>query len=1304
MATSLFLSRAVLFLASLSFSAAAAATFPLATPARATTFPLARSTNAGFIAAWGDNAAGQLAADGLGGFVAIAGGVFHSVALNADGTVRAWGRTNEGQLAFPPGLTNVVAISAGFYHTLALTSDGSVVAWGGNTQGQTNVPPDLTNVVAIATRNYHNLALKADGTVVGWGANAIGQTSIPPDLTNVVAIAAGGAHSLALKGDGSVVAWGLDAQGQSTVPPGLTDVVAISAGNNHSLALKNDGSTVGWGSLLGGDVTNAVAISSGGAHNIAAKADGSVQSWGANTYGQTNVPAGLKGVTSVAAGWFFSMALNTEDGLDIVQRPTLPLKRPTRVGKILAWGDNKTGLASVPPYANAAVAVAGSGEVLNYDGTVTIWGSQNPMTIPGMTNIARIAGRVALTEDGTVVTVPQDQPVPGLTNIVAISSSGSHHLALRSNGTVFAFGENQAGRTNVPAGISNAVAVAAWDRDSFALLSDGTIVEWGEGPFLQPMKGFVDINSGIALRRDNVAIWMQSGGLEPGPHRPIVTNVLALASNAAITPDLRVIGLDGQLVPTVFATNSFAFSIGPLALTPREFNPAPNRPGAFPLTARTARGSLAVVGDATGVPIGLPKIVAVATGNNHLLTLSADGVVKGWGDDSQGQATVPPGLTNVVAIAAGSSNSIALRSNGSVIAWGANGAGQSSPPSALAHVVAVAAGGNHALALQSDGTVVEWGEAPAAMPPTLTNIVAIATSGAHAAALTAEGNVLAWGDNSYGQTNVPTELSEVAAIACGARHTIALRRNGTVAVWGDNSSGQLAAPAGLGGIIGVSAGESHSSAIRYDGSLVEWGATNSTSQQRGVLAVAAGNGRTALVKREGLIPIPSRQTTFPLEAPSRRGSIAAWGHAGNRENEAPAGLQDVVQVEAGLNHTVALRENGAAVSWGSNQFGQTNTPALTNAVAISGGYFTSLALKSDGSVTGWGVDYYGSSKMPTPTNPPVFVAVSGGNQHTLGLLPDGRVFGWGQSTYGEAPHGNYGRQQPFSNFSNGVGISAGSFASSVLVADSSIIGWGLNESDYTATPSEMAGMVAVSLGYRHTLALREDGTVHAWGRNSEGQCNVPPGLSNVVGIAAGTYHSVAVKRDGTVVQWGGASNGQVPVPTGVGAVIAVTAGTPHTVALISSEVPRAATASAEVLNGFLTAVNLVNGGSGYTQPPLVIIQGSGQGAEVTAQISNGVVTGFTILSAGEGYTTAPAVSITPPPDESNLQVTTAPNNEAVILSADVAPFSTYQIETSQDLVTWMPYGDPFTAESRTEAEQFPITDDTRFFRLVKIVE
>lgn len=208
--------------------------------------------------------------------IAIAAGIFHSLALKIDGTVVAWGNHPEwGRLNVPLELTNVIAISAGDYHSLALKSDGTVFSLGSTGSAPATVPAGLTNVISVSAGFLHSLALKGDGTVVAWGIDSHGQTSVPQGITNVTALVAGGYHSLALKSDGTVVAWGDNTYGQTNVPPGLANVIAIAAGARHSLALKGDGAVVAWGDA--GDVGK--------------------------------VPLGLNGVTKIASGGFFNLVL-----------------------------------------------------------------------------------------------------------------------------------------------------------------------------------------------------------------------------------------------------------------------------------------------------------------------------------------------------------------------------------------------------------------------------------------------------------------------------------------------------------------------------------------------------------------------------------------------------------------------------------------------------------------------------------------------------------------------------------------------------------------------------------------------------------------------------------------------------------------------------------------------------------------------------------------------------------------------------------------------------------------------------------
>jgi alpha-tubulin suppressor-like RCC1 family protein len=340
----------------------------------------------------------------------VSAGHVHNLVLLANGTVKAWGFNDVGQLGYGPigahqttpqlvpGLTDVSTIDAGDWHSLALLTDGTVRSWGDNQFGElgdasttnrlTPTPvPSLTGVAAISTGGFlgndgrseqaqfaHSLALLADGTVAAWGSNNDGQlgdgttaTRLAPvkvpGLTRISAISAGGNHSLALLADGTVMAWGdnglrgLTGQGRPdrtshTAPvliPGLSDVTAISAGNFHSLALLKDGS---------------------------------VRAWGWNAHGQlgdsttedrpTHVSvSGLTDITAIAAGDRFSLALRAN-------------------GQPTSWGASEHGQLG----------------------------------------------------DGTFNEAHTPVDVLNLTDVTGISTCVQHCLALRKDGTVMAWGLN----------------------------------------------------------------------------------------------------------------------------------------------------------------------------------------------------------------------------------------------------------------------------------------------------------------------------------------------------------------------------------------------------------------------------------------------------------------------------------------------------------------------------------------------------------------------------------------------------------------------------------------------------------------------------------------------------------------------------------------------------------------------------------------------------------------------------------------------------------------------------------------------
>jgi Alpha-tubulin suppressor and related RCC1 domain-containing proteins len=149
-------------------------------------------------------------------------------------------------------------------------------------------------------------------------------------------------------------------------------------------------------------------------------------------------------------------------------------------------------LAALPMKATASVTLAAWGAGTTNTGIEPEYGQSIIPT--GLSDIKAIAGggyhTVALKTDGTVVAWgwdgfgQTDVPV-GLTGVIAISAGLYHTVALKKDGTVVAWGATtgicfpNCGQSNVPAGLTGVIAISAGRVHTMALKSDGTVVVWG---------------------------------------------------------------------------------------------------------------------------------------------------------------------------------------------------------------------------------------------------------------------------------------------------------------------------------------------------------------------------------------------------------------------------------------------------------------------------------------------------------------------------------------------------------------------------------------------------------------------------------------------------------------------------------------------------------------------------------------------------------------------------------------------------------------------------------------------------------
>jgi alpha-tubulin suppressor-like RCC1 family protein len=321
--------------------------------------------------------------------------------------------------------------------------------------------------------------------------------------------------------------------------------------------------------------------------------------------------------------------------------------------------------------------------------------------------------------------------------------------------------------------------------------------------------------------------------------------------------------------------------------------------------------------------------------------------------------------------------------------------------------------------------------------------------------------------------------------------------------------------------------------------------------------------RTFSLKPLGGFPLAVLILVFVTLARSHAGgSVAAWGYYYDltmpetyRPMYVPAGLTNVLSMSGGYDHALALKADGNVVAWGWSGDQAVNVPTgLSNVVSVAAGYDCSLALKSDGKIVGWGYSPGGAQNIPATLSNVVGIAV--GMWHALAVKSDGTVVAWGGNLNGSAsvPSGL--------DHVIAVGTSwLGDFSSVALKDDGTVVAWGTTPS-WTNVPTSATNVVAIASGSAHCLALLADSTVMAWGVGWA--TNVPPGLSNVVSVAAGASHSLAVKADGTIVAWGAGTNyvadysinkGQSIVPTGFTNAFAASGGYTFSLALLGATPP-----------------------------------------------------------------------------------------------------------------------------------------------------
>jgi alpha-tubulin suppressor-like RCC1 family protein len=254
------------------------------------------------------------------------------------------------------------------------------------------------------------------------------------------------------------------------------------------------------------------------------------------------------------------------------------------------------------------------------DGTVWAWGSNG-------------SGQLG---DGTTTDSSVPVQVSGLLNVVSVASGEYHSLAIKSDGTVWAWGSNWYGElgngtsvsfpnvgSSVPlqvTGLYGVVAIVAGDCFSLAIRGDGTVWAWGCNSFGQLGNG-TTTNSNIPV---------QVGGL---------SGITAIAAGDGHSLAVRSDGTVwawgwndvGQL-----GTNGTTNSETPLQVPgiSNAFDVAgggPSGDGALTSMVLTSNGTVMDWGYDAQSLSSLSNIVAIAGGGDAALAVRSDSTVWQWG-------------------------------------------------------------------------------------------------------------------------------------------------------------------------------------------------------------------------------------------------------------------------------------------------------------------------------------------------------------------------------------------------------------------------------------------------------------------------------------------------------------------------------------------------------------------------------------------------------------------------------------------------------------------------------------------------
>ena len=662
--------------------------------------------------------------------------------------------------------------------------------------------------------------------------------------------------------------------------------------------------------------------------------------------------------------------------------------------------------------------------VLKGDGTVYAWGDNTNGQL-GVEN--QSTSQKERAEPGQI---------PGLNGIIAIAAGPGYGLALKNDGTVYAWGDNAYGQlgngtkteTYVPVqvtGLTGVTQISAGRLHSAAVTEDGSLYMWGNNNRGQLGDGTTEEH----------LIPVKISGL------PAVYEAAAGGSHTVVSTDNGIYA---------WGDNTYG-QLGD-GTKVRRFSP---------------------------VKTDLSRQIRhITAGLSYTAAVTEDGSVYTWGDNASGQLgngadnarpSVVSGLPAAQAISAGEAFCVVITEAREIYTWGDNSYGQLGdgtktnraapvPVAELPGAGQISAGKNHvAVIMEVDDYIYTWGanthfqmgmsskrELAPIQVVGINDAVTVDAGMYHSLAVHEDGTVSAWGYNNFGQVGNGTQansdepmtvpgLSDIRSVSAGGYHSLAVDHAGNVYGWGYSGYGQLGASGNvltarrisdLPAVKEVAAGAYHSMALAEDGTVYTWG-----RNEKGQL----GDGTTT----------------------------------GRNTPRAVPGLTGVKSIAAGYYTSFAVLEDGRVMAWGNNKNNELGTNNYTD-------YYTPVEVKISGAKE-----------------------IAAGPYHTLALREDGSVYSWGNNAHNQRTPASDYRQYVDLTFSNGIrAIAAGEYHSAFITQNGTVTIYGKNtngafgngtSNEYPREVKDLTDAVDVAFGYGHGLAVRENGTIAAWGNNGSGQ-------------------------------------------------------------------------------------------------------------------------------------------------------------------------------------------------------------------------